>query len=128
MFRQCFSQGRPSLAQYDSLFEKACRLELPETVLKMAVSRIMFPAMLPEKDRDQYLAWLKEHGQQIENRILRQHDTDLLTILLDDGFFSRETLDCFLEKAAQAGDAGVVSLLMEYRHTHFRKARDKYSF
>ena len=128
MYRQCFSQGRLSLQHYDSLFDKACSWELPDTVLKMAVSRVSYPALLQEEDRDRYLTWFRKEEDRLDSYLLREHDERLLSVLMDAGYFTKDSLNHLLEMAGAAGDAAMASLLMEYRHTHFSGKSEKYVF
>ena len=53
----------------------------------------------------------------------------LLQILCGYGYFDEDRLNLFLDTAGREGDPEAVSLLMDYRRTHFRKQRtaDKYA-
>ena len=136
-YRQCFTGTQVDLARYDSLFYSASVQELSGTVQKMAFDRLCYPVMLSKDAQENYLAYLKEHAGETARFCMDRHSgshagknaSKLLQILCGYGYFDEDRLNLFLDTAGREGDPEAVSLLMDYRRTHFRKQRtaDKYA-
>lgn len=131
-YRQCFAGREIDFARYDALFYTASVQELPGTVLRLAIDRLLYPRGLGPEAREAYLSWLREHPGQTAQFCLRQEsETErILRLLFGCGYFTKERLELFLDRAEGDGDREAVSLLLEYRRTHFRGKRisEKYSF
>ena len=134
-YRQCFKDGRIDFPRYDSLFYEASVQEFAPTVLTMVFDRLLWPVSLQEEDRRAYLDYVRADM----NRFVRwcgekagASGPDLMQImrcLCGEEFFDRDSLALCMDMAARKGQADVVSLLGEYRRTHFgrEKVRDRYS-
>ena len=93
-YRQCFECGKPDLERYDALFREAVFQEYPDTVMRLAADRMLYPYMLGDAAANEMLGWMKE------NR----------------GFFDEKLLAYFLSYAGKKKNAEAVSLLMHYQH------------
>ena len=121
-YRQCFENGWPDLEKYDSLFKEAVFQEYPDTVMRLAADRLLFPLALEASAREEMLRWLKENKDLSAGYCLsksgRHGGIALLETLLKEetGFFDEEMLAFFLGCAGKAKNAEAVSLLMHYKN------------
>ncbi len=133
-YRQCFTAaGEIDLPRYDALLEVAAIQEYAPTVQRLAVNRLLTPAELSEKAREEYLDFLRKQGDGAAQWILQEDRTDVLQVLIRAGYFTGENagklLDLWLDLAARLQKAEPVGLLMECRQKTQKKqpARSRYA-
>ena len=139
-YRQCFKDGQPDLARYDSLFYEASVQEFPPTVFQMCCDRLLWPIQLERGPKEKYLQYLKKNIGRFASWCMEEgpgagafSGPDALQImqyLCDEQFWDRETLQVCHDMAIDRNRADIVSLLQDYRRKHFTVSRvaDRYSF
>ena len=128
-YRQCFRNGIPDFARYDSLFYLAGVQELPETVIRIALDRLMYPVRLSPDAKKRYLSWLEDGEEWAAAYILREENDDetkILRMLAENGWFSPERLRLFLNEASEKSRIEAVAVLMEEQRRCRSERKKKY--
>ena len=131
-YRQCFAGREFQIRQYDGTFPVCAVQELQETVIPLAMMRLEKPWQLEQEAKEQYLSYLREHGQGTAGHILRENSLSGLLVLCREAYFTEKLLTEFMDLARQRQLAEAVAILMEYRRTHFerqiRKPSERYTW
>ena len=130
-YRQCFREGTLDFALYDSLFYTASVQELPETAARIAFDRLLYPVLLSDQAKEEYLSWLRARPEWLADWIFGDRQArgmEMLELLCREGFFDIGLLELFLEQASRRGRPEAVSLLMEQRRRLAPQRRRKYEF
>lgn len=72
--RQCFQNGRLSLAAYDEIFEQACAEESEETLCRLAADRLAYPVVLSGQAGERYRRFLAGQQSTLAELLVKQHD------------------------------------------------------
>ena len=129
-YRQCFINGGIDLARYDSLFYEACVQEYVPTVMQIALDRLFYPAQLSDAAREKYIGYLLEEPERLAKWCMPEGNSGnsdgwdayrIMDFLCREERLEREALGIFMDAAIRAQRADVVSLLQDYRWTHFSK-------
>lgn len=112
-YRNCFQNRKLNTAEYDALFPYAIAWEDEETVLKLALGRILTPFELAKKSEERYLTYLREHMDRAAEILGEQKEYRLLGILLDILKPESKEIDKMLETARLQKDSIWIGLLMD---------------
>lgn len=112
-YRNCFQNRKLNTAEYDALFPYAIAWEDEETVLKLALGRILTPFELAKKSEEHYLTYLREHMDRAAEILGEQKEYRLLGILLDILKPESKEIDKMLETARLQKDSIWIGLLMD---------------
>lgn len=112
-YRNCFQNRKLNTAEYDALFPYAIAWEDEETVLKLALGRILTPFELAKKSEERYLTYLREHIDRAAEILGEQKEYRLLGILLDILKPESKEIDKMLETARLQKDSIWIGLLMD---------------
>lgn len=112
-YRNCFQNRKLNTAEYDALFPYAIAWEDEETVLKLALGRILTPFELAKKSEEHYLTYLREHMDRAAELLGEQKEYRLLGILLDILKPESKEIDKMLETARLQKDSIWIGLLMD---------------
>ena len=82
----------------------------------------MFPYMLKDEYRAQYIDYLKEHALEAGELFVRDVDMDKLHYFLSLDVLGMEDTDRLIDEAAEMDKPALTSVLMDYRHSHFSMA------
>ena len=130
-YRQCFEGGYPDLERYDALFKETAFGEYPDTLMRLAADRLLWPWQLGQAAQEEILRWLSEHTSRAADFCLapeRGRDgLSLLRRLAELEFLDEKTLDLFLQRAAGLKNAEAVSFLMQLREARRPAARVSYT-
>ena len=127
-YRQCFQNGQIDMDRYDKLFYLASVQEFLPTVIKLAADRLLYEPQPGEKERQDYMQFLLEHGRDTADWILRNDQEELLELICADETCTRAILDDFLDLAGKMKKSWAVSVLMDCRRRRFPSQRKKYEF
>lgn len=127
-YRQCFPETKLDLKRYDELFPYAVANEFVPTCTQIALNRLMTPVQLSEQAEENYLAFLKEHVEEILTEAVRKEDLMQVQFLAEQAYkgerlFTEEMLGKAAELASCRQSAEIASFLMDYRREHFRPKR-----
>lgn len=115
-YHHCFTQKRLDVTRYDRLWQDFLRMEHePETALRLAWYRLRDPLELGEKEREQYLAFLRGRLAEALHWRLAERDAEGLQYLLRQGAVPSNLLSELCAAARAQGDTQAVALLLEQR-------------
>lgn len=126
VFRRAFDVKGVDFKFYDSFFFRAVLAERPETVLKMALSRLMYPYMLEEEGKNGYIKYIKENVSKAVEYAAKTDDISVIESLDEAEAFDAENIDEALEAASKCGKGEISAYLMNIKHSRF--GRKKKSF
>lgn len=126
--RQGFRDGVVSLPQYDSVFARLCSVEEEETLCRMAMYRMYYPAGLAWEYREQYEIFLKKHSVCLYRILLKERNISFLMYFGEKGFFSREELSACIAEATALSWAEGAGMLLQGQSRWFGGERKEYSF
>lgn len=116
--RQSFRDGVMDFAQYDLIFPKACAEEKEETLCRLALDRLRYPADLGTEQRKLYAGYLTEHAKALCGMLVKTRDGALAEFLCGERIFARADLECCIRYAADdewaEGGAYFLRLLNQY--------------
>ena len=131
-YRQCFLQRKLQYSQYDSLLPAADAQEMPQTLVRLCLDRLITPAELSRVHLESYVSCLRKRPDALWTFLLADQETDLtdwLRVLERSGYFTEERLDQMIDQASSAGRADATVYLMDLRRRMFRPSSgSKYDF
>lgn len=131
-YRQCFLQRKLQYSQYDSLLPAADAQEMPQTLVRLCLDRLITPAELSRVHLESYVSCLRKRPDALWAFLLADQETDLtdwLRVLEQSGYFTEERLDQMIDQASSAGRADASVYLMDLRRRMFRPSSgSKYDF
>ena len=131
-YRQCFLQRKLQYSQYDSLLPAADAQEMPQTLVRLCLDRLITPAELSGTCLANYVSCLRARSDALWTFLLADQETDLtdwLRVLEHSGYFTEKLLDHMIDQASSAGRADASVFLMDLRCRMFRpSSRSKYDF
>lgn len=131
-YRQCFLQRKLQYSQYDNLLPAADAQEMPQTLVRLCLDRLITPVELSSAHLENYVSCLRKRPDALWTYLLADQETDLtdwLRVLERSGCFTRELLDHMVDQASSAGRADASVFLMDLRRRVFRpSSRSKYDF
>lgn len=131
-YRQCFLQRKLQYSQYDSLLPAADAQEMPQTLVRLCLDRLITPAELSRVHLESYVSCLRKQPDALWTFLLADQETDLtdwLRVLERSGYFTEERLDQMIDQASSAGRADASVYLMDLRRRMFRPSSgSKYDF
>lgn len=122
-YRNCFLHKSLNIREYDKMFAHAKAWENKETVMELALGRLLYPMELTVQAQEQYLAYLREELTAAAGLLMKQREYGALGRLLEKILPDREETERILEETEERGDTEGVSLLMDYLHRHTKKQR-----
>ena len=131
-YRQCFLQRKLQYSQYDNLLPAADAQEMPQTLVRLCLDRLITPAELSRVHLESYVSCLRKQPDALWTFLLADQETDLtdwLRVLEHSGYFTEKLLDHMIDQASSAGRADASIFLMDLRRRMFRpSSRSKYDF
>ena len=131
-YRQCFLQRKLQYSQYDNLLPAADAQEMPQTLVRLCLDRLITPAELSRVHLESYVSCLRKQPDALWTFLLADQETDLtdwLRVLERSGYFTEERLDQMIDQASSAGRADASVYLMDLRRRMFRPSSgSKYDF
>lgn len=125
-YRQCIQSAGPNLKRYDELFPYAVANEFTDTCTRIAVNRLCMPVQLSGPAREQYLAYLREHGEEIIKRAVKEDDLSTIRLFAGQELFDQGLLKQAIALASKEDRAELGSYLMDYQSAHFLPRRRTY--
>ena len=115
---------------YDQLFNRAMADGVGgvQNAANIAIARLMFPCSMKDTAADKYEKYLRDHGQEILLRLVREHDRERAMFLLDQGYASAEAAGNAVLLASGQGDAELVGMLMRKRSEALTDMENEDSF
>lgn len=127
-YRQCIRNRQLDYDKYDSLFSYAIAQEFSSTCIRIALNRLCTPYQLKEAAKEKYLAYLQEKSKEVAKLLCTEDAIDTIRLLAEQGYFTRELLKEFQEKASAAGRAEMAAYLLNYGMEHFKPEKKRFDF
>lgn len=118
-YRQCFIRGELDYQKYDELFETAVVQEEPETVWNIALGRVGHPYQLTEENKQHYLNYMKEHQEEILDRLFDQENLEVFRLFSEENIWAKEVMERAIDRAAIKEKTEILSFLMDERNKRF---------
>ena len=125
-YRMCVARNGVDFWEYDRTFPRAIREDKPEVVHSIAFCRLLYPYQLHPAARDRYLAYLSDQIADVTDDVIQSRSIPHLQLLLDHELLPRETVETAVAAASEHDFAEGVSLLMDYRLTHFGRVQRRF--
>ena len=116
-YRETVMRNGIDFRGYDQLFARAMADGVGgvQNAANIALARLMSPCNMKDTAGDKYEKYLRDHGQEILLRLVREHDRERAMFLLDRGYASAEAAGNAVLLASGQGDAELVGMLMRQR-------------
>jgi len=125
IYRQCITKKGIDYEKYDSLFHAAVHEDWPETAMKIALGRVVYPYHLSEKHRNDYEAYLKAHREEVFKYYLKSQNTSEFEKIID-VIASEEAVGTWIDMAGRKNVFGFVSFLMDYKQRHYGRNKKRF--
>lgn len=131
-YRQCFKNGAPDWAEYDSVLPRSRSEDPPRTITMLALDRLRYPIGLSDAARTAYRGYLAEKAPDCIRVLLQRQDTDTLAALLALDILDEAALNAAAEQARKADSAAFAALLTDAaqkkRPAPAARKADRYDF
>lgn len=124
--RYCIGIHDVDYAKYDSMFYVLLRGDSFDTIITVAIERLMYPYALAREAAASYRSYIEEHSREALLKFLKDDDREKLSYLLEMGVCKAEDIDEALELASDRQMAEYTAILMDYRHSHFSMADESF--
>lgn len=122
-YRQCFYNRELDYKKYDELLPRAVAEEDEETVVRLAMARLMYPHKLSESAREAYEIYVRAHMEVTVRLVAEREDVRMARFLAAGGYWTRESLEYGIETAGTLKKTEILSVLMDERYRLFPKKR-----
>ena len=97
-----------------------------DTIITVAVERLMYPYALGQEAANTYREYIREHAMQAAEKFLRDDSMEKMRFLVGMDIFSVQETDALIDRAVAAQKADYTALLMDYRHRSFSMADESF--
>lgn len=118
-YRYCFLQSEFQFRGYDSLFPNVQVQEAEELVIRLALGRLRFPYGLTKEYRSAYREYLEAHRIGAAAGAVSRDDMEELRWVMEQCSFEKPEMDEVIAAAGKAGNAVMMSYLMDWQHSRF---------
>ena len=127
-YRRCFRGGDVDYEAYDRLFERSQREDSRFAVIWHAAGRLSCPYRLSEGRKREYEEWLREHGEEFLQMVLKEEEMELLEEILNLDLFDEMQTISLLGIASASRKVEYINLLMAYQGRRFagKSRRNRY--
>lgn len=123
--RQAFKDGVVDLAQYDSVFAKACAEESVDTLCTFAMNRLRYPAGLGAVACKEYETYVIAHADDICKKAVQMRDTEQILFLCEKKYVDRLTLEKCVAWAAEMEWAEGAAHFVHLKEQYFKETEKK---
>ncbi len=120
--RYCIGIHDVDYAKYDGMFHVLLRGDTFDTIITVAMERLMYPYGLTMEARDIYKAYIREHDREAAEKFIRDDNMEKLNFLAGLEVMSSETVDAVIDLAIALNKTEYTAFLMDYKHQHFSMA------
>ncbi len=124
--RYCIGIRDVDYLKYDNMFYVLLRGDPFDTVITVAVERLMYPYGLTAEAGNVYRKYLTEHADEAAKKYIHEDRFDKLKFIVQEAAFDRDLTDRALEYAAVENRPEFTAFLMDYRHKHFNVAEETF--
>jgi hypothetical protein len=120
--RYCIGIHDVDYVKYDGMFHVLLRGDTFDTIITVAMERLMYPYALTMEAKDTYTAYIREHAFQAAEKFVRDDDMEKMNFLAGLNVLDSQTTDKLIDIAVDLGRTEYTALLMDYKHRHFSMA------
>lgn len=120
--RYCIGIHDIDYNKYDGMFHVLLRGDTFDTIITVAMERLMYPYSLTMEARDTYHAYIQSHCREAAEKFIQDDDMAKLKFLADMGVMDSETVDQGIDLALALDKTEYTAFLMDYKHQHFSMA------
>lgn len=124
--RYCMGIKGVDYIKYDNMFYVLLRGDPFETVITVAIERLMYPYGLTLEGAARYKEYIKEHSAQALRFFIERDDMEKFSYLLSLEVCNKSDIDDSLEICARREKPDYTSKLMDYTHKHFNMADEEF--
>ncbi len=124
--RKCVENNHINYEKYDQCFENACKVEPDETLCRISLARLRYPAALKDPARKQYETALTHRLPVAAAMAIRERDMELLLFLC--GYFTPGDYSTAISACIEADWGEGSARLMEERHQSGSFADKSFTF
>lgn len=132
-YRECFYRKALDFQKYDQVYSISKAKDDEKATAGIAILRMKYPFRLEKKTREIYEDYVKDHMDRIVEYLLeaesngeKYYDEDVIDLLefcCREQYFNRDSLEKSIEKAVEAQQTEMMSVLMNARHKYFPQKR-----
>ena len=115
--------GSFDFAKLDALFDKY--KEMPNRLMT-AWLRLRYPLELDGAGEKKYRSFIKRNGIKLLPDLIRAGRADVVSGFLELGAAGKDKIDGLIEQAAQAQNAEMAALLLDYKQKHFKAEKPSF--
>ncbi len=123
--RYCISSKDIDYFKYDSMFYVLLRGDSFDTIITVAIERLMFPYKLQAEPTRIYSEYILEHCLDAVKKFMIDDTIDKVAYMLDHDLLTEEACDQAIDLAAMHGKTEYTAMLMDYRHRRFTSYEDE---
>lgn len=124
--RKCVENNRVNYEKYDQCFENACKVESDETLCRISLTRLRYPAGLKDPAREQYESALSRRLPTAVAMAIRKKDMELLLFLCR--YFASDDYNLAINACIKADWGEGSARLMEEKHRSGSFADKSFTF
>lgn len=117
--RQAFKDGIIDFTQYDEIFQKASAEESEQTMCRILLCRLRYPAGLSPDKKSQYENYVQAHGRFLSQWLVKNRQLESLMFLIQSQLLLLHDIQAACEYAAQSGwgegNAAIMHWLGQYQ-------------
>ena len=119
LYRNCISGSGIDYMKYDEIFDLSIHRDEPKTIMDIALKRLGYPFELSDKARQKYIEQLINMGGQTLLYMIETKRWNLFSLLSEGNVISKEVLDEGILYGQKHHIPEFVSLLMQYKNSHY---------
>lgn len=124
--RYCIGIHDVDYIKYDRMFYVLLRGDPFDTVVTVAIERLMYPYGLTMEAGKVYRDYLAEHIREAADKYIKEDNLPKMRFLVDEVGLTMEMCDHALDMADRFSRTEFTAFLMDYRHRHFSLADDEF--
>lgn len=126
LYRNCVNGSGIDYLKYDEIFEQTIHRDEPKTVMDLALKRLNHPYELGETARKKYIEHLKHMGGQVLLYLIETKRWNLFPLLTDGEPIAKDILDEGIAYGQKNQIPEFVSMLMQYKNTHYSSMKKSF--
>ena len=124
--RYCIGIQDVDYNKYDGMFYVLLRGDSFDTIITVAMERLMYPYALTLEGEHTYKDYIAEHALEAAKKFIQEDDKDKLTFLVDLGVLDSDETDQAIDLALSLDKTEFTAFLMDYKHRNFSMADESF--
>lgn len=124
--RYCIGIQDMDYNKYDGMFYVLLRGDSFDTIITVAMERLMYPYALTLEGEHTYKDYIAEHALEAAKKFIQEDDKDKLTFLVDLGVLDSDETDQAIDLALSLDKTEFTAFLMDYKHRNFSMADESF--